>query len=378
MVGEAKLKTTQATSNPQTGAGIMDNKILKLKTRFPQEAANFLILNSTNITYFTGFSGATGLLIPQDGESTLYVSGTNFEQAKHEVKNAKIEKLKRGENLFQKIIQDANVSANAKLAVDGISIESWRVLAKTVGNENNLVAASNVVRNLRSIKTPDEVELIRSACTLADVGINTAYEVIEPGVSEQEVAAEVEYAMRKRGSSGTAFDTIISSGANCAFPHGTCKYRTIMDGDLVVVDLGATVGNYRSDITRTITAGKISSKQQEIYGTVKAAQDLAIKSSRAGVKAVEVDATARAIISGTGFGDYFVHNLGHGVGLEVHESPILSPDSKDTLEAGNVVTVEPGIYIVGFGGVRIEDTVLVTEFGAEKLTNAPYTLQSQR
>ncbi|MGD6809160.1 MAG: M24 family metallopeptidase [Candidatus Bathyarchaeia archaeon] len=356
----------------------MDNKILKLKTRFPQEAANFLILNSTNITYFTGFSGATALLIPQDGESTLYVSGTNFEQAKHEVKNAKIEKLKRGEKLFQKISQDAKVSANAKLAVDGISIESWKVLAKTVGDENNLVAASNVVRNLRSVKTPDEVELIRSACVLADVGINTAYEVIEPGVSEQEVAAEVEYAMRKKGSSGTAFDTIISSGANCAFPHGTCKCRTIMDGDLVVVDLGATVGNYRSDITRTITAGKISSKQQEIYGTVKAAQDLAIKSSRAGVKAVEVDATARAIISGTGFGDYFVHNLGHGVGLEVHEAPILSPDSKDTLEAGNVVTVEPGIYIVGFGGVRIEDTVLVTEFGAEKLTNAPYTLQSQR
>ncbi len=354
------------------------NNILKLKDQFPQDTTNFLILDSTNITYFTGFTGATALLIPQDGESTLYVSGTNFEQAKYEAKDVKIEKLKRGESLFQKICADAKVSVNAKLAVDSINIESWRVLAKAVGGENSLVPAGNVIKNLRAVKTLDEIELIRQACKLADVGVNTAYEVIEPGISEQEVAAEVEYAMRKQGSKGTAFDTIIASGGNCAFPHGTCKCRTIMDGDLVIVDLGAKVGFYRSDITRTIAAGKISSKQQEIYGTVKAAQDLAIKAIKPGVKAVEVDATARAIISGTGFGDYFVHNLGHGVGLEVHEAPTLSPDSKDVLQTGNVVTVEPGIYIVGFGGVRIEDTVLVTETGSEKLTSAPYTLQSQR
>ncbi|XHH09030.1 MAG: M24 family metallopeptidase [Candidatus Bathyarchaeia archaeon] len=354
------------------------NHTLKLKNQFLQDTANFLILNATNITYFTGFDGAAALLIPQDGESTLYVSGTNFEQANHEVKDAKIEKLKRGENLFQKISQTTKITMNAKLAVDSISIENWRVLAKTVGDENNLVAAGDIVKNLRAVKTLDEIELIRRACIIADVGINTAYEIVEPGVSEQEVAAEVEYAMRKQGSSGTAFDTIITSGANCAFPHGTCKCRNIMDGDLVVVDLGATVGNYRSDITRTITAGKVTSKQQEIYGTVKAAQDLAVKAIKPSVKAVEVDATARAIIAGAGFGDYFVHNLGHGVGLEVHEAPTLSPDSKDVLEAGNVVTVEPGIYIVGFGGVRIEDTVLVTENGAEKLTNAAYTLQSRR
>ncbi len=356
----------------------MNNHTVKLKNQFPQDTANFLILNSTNISYFTGFGGAIALLIPKDGQSTLYVSGTNYEQATHEVNDVKVEKLKRGENLFQKISQDANVSANAKLAVDSLNIESWRVLAKAVGDENSLVAASNVIKMLRAVKTPDEIELIREACKLADVGINTAYEIVEPGVSEQEVAAEVEYVMRKQGSSGTAFDTIISSGANCAFPHGTCKCRTIEDGDLVVVDLGATVGGYRSDITRTITAGKISSKQQEIYGTVKAAQDLAVKAIKAGIKAVEVDATARGIIGMAGFGDCFVHNLGHGVGLDIHEAPTLSPDSKDVLEVGNVVTVEPGIYIVGFGGIRIEDTVLVTENGAEKLTNAAYTLQTQR
>jgi Xaa-Pro dipeptidase len=355
----------------------LDNKILKLKSRFPQGATNFLILNSVNIEYFTGFSGASALLVPQDGESVLYVWGTNFEQAKHEVKNARVELLKRGENRFQRISQDIEtLTVGAKLSVDSIDIENWRILAKTIGGEDRLVMGGGVVKGLRAVKSRDEVELICEACKIASVGVSTAYEVVEPGVSEQEVISEVEYAMRKHGSSGVAFNTIVTSGANSAFPHGSCKSRTIMEGDFVVVDLGAIVGGYRSDITRTMVAGKISGRQQEIFDVVKIAQDLAVKSIRAGVRAVEVDAFARDIVGRVGFRDCFVHNLGHGVGLDIHESPTLSPDSKDVLEPGNVVTVEPGVYIVGFGGVRIEDTVLVTENGVEKLTNAAYTLQS--
>ncbi|MDR2699738.1 MAG: Xaa-Pro peptidase family protein [Nitrososphaerota archaeon] len=354
----------------------MNNRILKLKSQFPQDTSNFLILNNTNITYFTGFNGAAALLIPQDGENVLYVSETNFEQAKHEVKNAKIEKMNRGENLFQKISQHTEISVKNKLSIDSISIENWKILTKLVNNGNSLAVSSNIVKGLRAIKTSDEIELIRKACKIADIGITTAYEIVEPGISEQEVMAEVEYAMRKQGSNGVAFETIVTSGANSAFPHGTCRRQTIMDGDLVVIDLGATVSYYRSDITRTIVAGKISGKQQEIYGTVKATQDLAIKAIRAGIKAAEIDTVARTIIGRTGFRDCFVHNLGHGIGLDVHEAPMLRPDSDDILEEGNVVTVEPGIYIVGFGGIRIEDTVLVTKDGAEKLTNAAYTLQT--
>ncbi|MCL2643263.1 MAG: Xaa-Pro peptidase family protein [Candidatus Bathyarchaeota archaeon] len=346
--------------------------MLKLKSRFPQGVVNFLILSSVNIAYFTGFSGATALLIPQDGESVLYVSGTNFEQAKHEVKNARVELLKRGENLFQRISQEFEVSVRAKLSVDSIGIESWKSLANVVGGEEGLVMAGSVVRGLRAVKSYDELEFIREACRIADVGISTACEVVKPGVSEQEVVAEVEYVMRKRGSHGVAFNTIVTSGVNSAFPHGSCSSRTIMEGDLVIVDLGAMVRGYRSDVTRTIVAGKVSCRQQEIYGRVRVAQDLAIRSVRANVRAAAVDNVARESICREGFGDYFVHNVGHGVGLEIHEMPTLSPDSKDVLEAGNVVTVEPGIYIVDFGGVRIEDTVLVTEKGAEKLTNAAY------
>ena len=354
----------------------MDNKILKLRAIFPQNTTNFLILNNANITYFTGFDGATALLIPQDGESILYISGTNFEQAKHEVKNVRVEMLGRGENLFQKVSQEVKISVKTKLSVDTMSIDSWRGLVKAVGDENCLVVAGNIVKSLRAVKSSDEVEFIRKACEIASVGVNTAYEVVEPGISEQEIVSEIEYTMRKHGSGGVAFGTIVASGINSAFPHGACRSRTVMEGDLVVVDIGATVMGYRSDITRTIGAGKIGERQQDIYGIVKVAQDLAVKAIMAGVKATDVDAVARNVIGRTGFRDCFVHNVGHGVGLEIHEAPVLSPDSKDVLEAGNVVTVEPGIYIVGFGGVRIEDTVLVTETGAEKLTSAAYSLQT--
>jgi Xaa-Pro aminopeptidase len=332
---------------------------------------NFIIFNSANLTYFTGFSGATALLIPEQGENVLYVSTVNYEQAKAEAKGFNIELIKRGENLMEKIVHQTKNQTDAKIAIDSLSIESYRALAKAIGGEEKLETANKIIQDLRKIKDPNEIQLIRQACKLANEGIKVAYETIKPGASELEVAAEVEYAMRKKGSSGTAFDTIIASGGNSAYPHGSCSNRIIQDGDLVVVDLGATVNFYRSDITRTITAGKPTQKQAKIYKT-----DIAFEAIKPEVLAKDVDAAARLAINQAGYDEYFVHNLGHGVGLEVHEAPILSPDSKDVLAAGNVVTVEPGIYIPGYGGVRIEDTVLVTKNGAKKLTSGPYTLEA--
>jgi Xaa-Pro aminopeptidase len=204
--------------------------------------------------------------------------------------------------------------------------------------------------------------------------MRVAGEVVVAGVKEYEVAAEVEYAMRKQGSSGTAFETIVASGLASAFPHGGCSDREIREGDLVVVDMGATYKFYRSDMTRTFVAGNPSAKQKKLYEVVRAAQEKAVKTMKPNVKAKDVDATARKIIADAGYGEYFVHGLGHGVGLDIHEPPTLSPDSEDVLAAGNVVTVEPGIYLVSYGGVRIEDTVLVHGNGAEKLTNGAYGL----
>jgi Xaa-Pro aminopeptidase len=336
----------------------------------------FMIFNSSNLTYFTGFSGATALLIPKQGESVLYVSAVNYEQAKAETSGLGVCLLKQGENLMEKIADHTVPEKSTKLGVDSVTIEGWRVLAKAVGGEEKLEPASNIVRELRKVKDQQEIQLLREACNFANIGMQVASEIVKPGVKEKEAAAEIEYAMRKKGSDGTGFETIIASGASSAFPHGSCSDRTIQGGDLVVVDLGATYKGYRSDMTRTFIAGKASGKQRKIYETVKLAQHTAFQTIKPNILAKDVDAAARQVIEAAGYGKFFVHNLGHGVGLEVHEAPILSPDSKDTLAFGNVVTDEPGIYLPGYGGVRIEDTVLVIVDGAEKLTIGPYSLEA--
>jgi Xaa-Pro dipeptidase len=268
----------------------------------------------------------------------------------------------------------AKQAPGKKFSVDTLPVESWRSLAKAVGGEEKLEPVNSLIRELRKTKTPQEIQLIREACKLADVGMKTASETVQAGVKEKEVAAEIEYAMRKAGSDGTAFETIVASGASSAYPHGSSLEKNIKEGDFVVVDLGAIAKFYRSDITRTFIPGKPSEKQRKIYSTVQKAQQKAFETIKPRVLTSEADLAARRVIEEAGFGEFFVHNLGHGVGLEVHEAPILSPDSKEVLEAANVVTDEPGIYVPGLGGVRIEDTVLVTRDGAEKLTVAPYML----
>ena len=334
----------------------------------------FLIFNNANLTYLTGFSGASALLIPKKGENIVYVYGVNYAHAKAELAEFMVEDVKRGGNLIVEIAKQASAFKIEKLAVDALNIESWRAIAKSLGGEKGIEVDNSFIRELRKVKDEKEIELMRKAAELTSEGMRVAYETVELGIREYEVAAEIEYAMRKLGSSGTAFETIVASGSCSAFPHGGCSDKKIREGDLVVVDVGATYKFYRSDMTRTLVAGEPSEKQKKLCQIVKTAQETAFEAMKTNVKAADVDAIARKIIADAGYGEYFVHNLGHGVGLEVHEPPTLSSDSKDVLAVGNVVTVEPGIYLVGYGGVRIEDTVLVQRNGAEKLTNGPYAL----
>jgi Xaa-Pro dipeptidase len=363
-----KLKVTNAKISHKQAKTL--NRIQKLsKAAQKQGCNNFIAFNDTNLIYLTGFSGAIALLIPEDGNSILYVSAVNYEQAKAEVKDATVQLLQRSEDLMERIVKQAS---GQDFAVDSTSIETWRALAKVVGGEEKLHPANNLVQELRKVKDRQEIQLIREACKLADIGIEAASKNIRPGVKEKLVAAEAEYAMRKEGSDGTAFETIVASGHCCAYPHGTFMEKIILEGDLVVVDLGATQKFYRSDITRTFIVGKSTEKQKRILEIVKSAHQNALDTIKPRVPAKDVDMAARRVIEEAGFGEFFVHNLGHGVGLEVHEAPTLSPESKEVLNEGNVLTVEPGIYLPGFGGVRIEDTILVTRDGAEKLTYAPY------
>jgi len=337
----------------------------------------FLIVNEANLLYFTGFPGATCLLIPKAGESTIYVYGTNYEQAKAEGRGFNVELVKRGEKLMEKIAAQVKDFKIKKLAVDMLSFENYRNLAKGLRGETKLKAQNKLVWELRKVKDEKELELVRKAGELTSEGMKVAFEAVKPGVREYDVAAEIEYAMRRKGSWGTAFETIVASGVRSAFPHGGCTERKIQKGDLVVVDIGAAYQCYRSDMTRTIVAGKPSAKQKKICEIVRLAQEKAFQAVKPKARARDIDAVARKVIEDAGYGEYFVHGLGHGVGLEIHEPPTLSQESKDGLRTGNVVTIEPGIYIVGFGGIRIEDTVLVRRRKAEKFTKGPYALEAE-
>lgn len=338
----------------------------------------FLIANEANMLYFAGFPGAACLLIPRNGESMLYVYGVNYEQAKAEGKDFRVELVKRDENLAAKVAAQVRDFGIKKLAFDVLTVENYRGLTKGLRGKARIKPQNKLVWELRKVKDTEELEFMRKAGQLTCEGMKAAYEFIRPGVKEYEAAAEIEYAMRRKGSWGTAFDTIVASGVRSAFPHGGCTEKEIRQGDLIVVDIGATYRYYRSDMTRTLVAGKPSEKQSKLYEIVKTAQQKAVQAVKPKAKARDIDTVARKVIEAAGYGEQFVHSLGHGVGLEVHEPPALSQQSKDRLMIGNVVTIEPGIYLVGFGGIRIEDTALVKEHGGEKFTDGFYTLETSK
>jgi Xaa-Pro aminopeptidase len=350
---------------------------LKDMAFYPVDFNGYLIFNSYNLLYFLGFPGTSALLIPADGEPTVYVYGVNYEQAKAEGKSFDVELVRGDENLIAKIAAQAKDFNVKKLYVDSLGVESWRSLAKEFSDEKVLEIGKNHIQSLRAVKDSSEIELMRKAGELTSEGMRVAYEIVKAGAKEHEVAAEIEYAMRRRGAGPTAFESIVASGECSAYPHGGCSGREIREGELVVVDIGATYNYYCSDMTRTIVAGKPSAKQRRIYDTVKTAQQKAFEAIKAGAVVGDLDSLARRLIADAGYGAYFVHRLGHGVGLEVHEPPSMGPNGKDQLSAGYVVTDEPGIYIPGFGGVRIEDAVLVGKSGAERLTAGPYDLDRE-
>ena len=354
------------------------NRVDLLKKRAFEEKGfdGFLVANEANMLYFAGFPGTSCLLFLRDGENMLYVYSVNYEQAKAEGKGFHVKLVGRDENLMAKVAAHARGFGIKKLAFDTLTVENYRSLAKGLRGKAKLKPMGKLIWELRKVKDPGEIELMRKAGELTCEGMKAAYETVRPGMREFEVAAEIEYAMRRKGSWGTAFDTIVASGVRSAFPHGGCTDREIREGDLVVVDIGASYRYYRSDMTRTLVAGKPSEKQKRLYEVVRAAQQKAVQAVKAKAKARDIDSIARRVIEEAGYGVNFVHGLGHGVGLEVHEPPTLSQQSKDRLTVGNVITIEPGIYIVGFGGIRIEDTVFVKDYGFEKFTDGFYTLES--
>lgn len=268
----------------------------------------------------------------------------------------------------------ARLAKGMKLAVesDHITVKRFRALADLLGSEP--LTSVGIVSRLRAIKTDHEVALLREAARLTDIGFSAALDFMRAGVTEVDVALELERAMRSAGADGPSFETIVASGVRGAMPHGTASSKKLQEGELVTLDFGAAYRGYHADMTRTVAIGELGSEERRMYDAVLEAQVAAVAAIRPGRTGVELDNVARDILEGHGLGDRFSHSLGHGTGLVIHEDPRLSQRSTDVMAPGMIVTVEPGVYVPGFTGLRIEDLVLVTLDGHEVLSRSPKEL----
>lgn len=337
----------------------------------------YVITDINNIYYFTGFldipDAKLCLIVPLNEEPILFTNPLSYSAASEKARGCIVKLVKSSEKIVEKLADEVRDLKLTRVGFDDMEISFYLKLIKKLRNVD-FQQRTELVWKLRKVKSDEEIRWMKKAAEFTDRGMKAGLEAVKAGVHEYEVAAEAEYEMRARGSEGTAFETIVASGPRSAYPHGVCSDRIIQKGDFVILDMGGVYKGYKSDLTRTVVAGETSSKQEKIFNLVLEAQNEAFRQIRAGIKASELDGLARKVIKDKGYGDKFLHGLGHGVGLNIHEPPTLSKSSKDILEEGNVVTVEPGVYIQGFGGVRIEDSVLILRGAGEKLTKTPYTL----
>jgi Xaa-Pro aminopeptidase len=349
------------------------NRLRKLLD--PAQSDALLVTNFKNVTYLTGFTGDDSyLLVAEDGE--VLVSDPRYTtQLAEECPGLKLRIRAPGERMLPVVSEVVK-----RLKVKRLGIEAQ---SATVGLERSLVASlgkvalvptDGLVEELRIVKDKDEVKQTRLACRQAERAFEVIRGLIEPRMTERDLAAELEYQARKSGAKSLSFPAIVAVGPRAALPHATPSAQRLDASDFVLIDWGANSGLYMSDLTRIIVTGKISPKLRKVYGVVLAAQLAAIEAIRPGRTCEEVDGVARKIISKAGFGAAFGHGLGHGTGLEIHEAPRLAVGQKTKLRPGMIVTVEPGIYLPGWGGVRIEDDVLVTRTGHEVLSNVPKQL----
>jgi len=337
-----------------------------------------ILFDPCNIYYFTNFPRGLALIIPTNHNPILFVSRLEYEEACSIVKNASVitveKRSKLVDLLYNELTKESRPSTIG-LCKASITASLYENL-KSKFEGFNIKESSDLINELRSIKSHEEIELIVKALRIAEFGMKSAIEAINEGKNEIEIAGEAEYAMRKAGAEWFSFKTIVVSGYRSAYPHGSPTCKKIRENELVVIDLGAKYCGYCSDITRTVyTGNNMPPEIFEIFEVVNNAIDEAVKIAKEGIKAREIDVAARKIISEKGYGEYFVHSLGHGVGLNVHESPRLSQDSDDILRAGNVVTIEPGIYIPNLGGVRIEEMAIIEKNQCKILNELPRILK---
>lgn len=352
-----------------------------------------VVTNLRNVRYLTGFSGSAAQLVVHARGATLCTDGRYESQAPVELRDVGVTDVRieitsesgdAAPSAKQAFLDAARAASNEPLAAGRllrIGLEagsiSWseqrRIAAwiPELGVDASLVATDGLIETLRLVKDPGEVVRIELAASIADLALAQVRGRLLDGPTESEFGLELDLAMRRLGAAERSFETIVASGPNSALPHARPGMRRIALGDLVVIDFGAVLDSYRSDMTRTVMVGEPSAVQQRLLDVVTAAQAAGAAAIGPGVGCKEVDAACREVIASAGWAERFVHGTGHGVGLDIHEAPWVNSRSAARLAAGQVVTVEPGVYLPGVGGVRVEDTLLVTESGARPLTRAP-------
>ena len=351
----------------------MIERVKKLQQHLATHAIDALLVTKReNIRYLSGFTGSSGVLVISEQQAYFITDFRYTEQANDQVHGYEIVELKT--SLIQSVSDVVEKDGIKRLGVeqDAMTLGQYRAYEKEV--QTTLVETSGIVEKLRLIKDEAEIKIMKEAAAIADAAFTHIQTFIRPGRTEREVANELEMFMRSKGADSSSFDMIVASGVRSALPHGVASDKVIESGELVTLDFGAYYQGYCSDITRTLAVGPISDELRRIYDTVLEAQLAGVAGTKAGITGIEADALTRDVIKQAGYGEYFGHSTGHGLGMEVHEAPGLSFRSETILEPGMVVTIEPGIYIAGVGGCRIEDDVVITEDGCVRLTQSPKEL----
>jgi Xaa-Pro aminopeptidase len=353
----------------------MLNRIRKLQNILKKENLDLLLVTSLpNVRYLSGYTGTNGLVLVSPHGSLFLTDFRYKEQAREQVKNLKVMVVERELILS---LPALNLFKPKRLK---LGFESNHLNCGTHRKLKNLlpycllVPTENLIESLSVKKNQNEIDKIKKAASITDRVFYEILDLVKPQTKEQDLAAEIEYRFKKHGSSAPFFETIVASGKRSALPHGVASSKKVEKGDLVTLDMGAVYDGYTADMTRTVVVGKANKLQKKVYNIVLKAQKEAISKVKPKIKACDLDKVARDIIKWTGYGKYFGHGLGHGIGGIIHAGPAINPRNQQFLEAGMVITIEPGIYIPNWGGVRIEDDVLITKKGCEILTKADKNL----
>lgn len=344
-------------------------RIEKIRKKMDEQGIESVLVTSPyNLRYATGFTGSTGIAIITQ-EAAYFITDFRYtEQATAECSEFTV--VEHHSSMFEeanKCLQTHQLKT-LHYEADYVTVTLKQELVKSFGV--NLEPVSGLFEALRMVKDAAEIEVVKQAIAISDNAFSAILDFIRPGVTEQEVSNELLFNMMRQGATGASFDTIVASGHRSAMPHGVASNKIIETGDFVTLDFGCYYNGYVSDMTRTIAVGEPSDKLREIYDVTLKANLAVIDQVRAGQTGIEIDKIARDVITAAGYGEAFGHSLGHGIGLEIHEGPNASAKSPHVIEAGNIITDEPGIYLPGIGGVRIEDDILIKTDGIEVLTHS--------